>query len=388
MNILHARLAIPLSEDLPAVASGRFETGLVPPNAEGWKVIALGIVLVFLTALWTWMRLWSLRQVGRSFAVEDGLNLGAVFLFFGIVASDFVMVLVGGMGHHVDELQSWHVIRLMKAMYARQFLYVVTFALVELSVISMLMRIFVFSPRFRLAAIPMIILTITCALSTVMVYLLICRPIAVNWQMPQTIERACGGGKQAANMATGIVNIINELAVLVLPLPVIHKLVVGTRQKAIIVFVFIMGILSLGFGITRLFTVQSMDLSNIPYSEVRPTVYGTSEAGIAIIASSCPLLLPVFDRFLSIILAYGGSAWKNKSGKIMNASGRRRRNIRSSGFTQMKNQSREDLELGNYGAHRSKRATKVTVGRPPPSRDEHRIVVTNETIVIRAKGEL
>lgn len=69
---------------------------------------------------------------------------------------------------------------------------------------------------------------------------------------------------------------------------------------------------------------------------------------------------------------------------------------KSSGFTQMRNQSREglELELGNMGAHRSKRATSVTVGRRPPSCDDddsssvRRIVVTSETIVIRDRGEL
>lgn len=46
--------------------------------------------------------------------VDDGLNLGAVVLFYGLIAMDFSMVLAGGMGHHVGELQDWHVVRLMK----------------------------------------------------------------------------------------------------------------------------------------------------------------------------------------------------------------------------------------------------------------------------------
>ncbi|KAI1775621.1 hypothetical protein F4818DRAFT_414395 [Hypoxylon cercidicola] len=394
MNLLHARLVSLSSEGLSTASTNRAEIGLVPPNTEGWKVIISGIVLTLLTALWTWMRLWSLRQDGRAFAMEDGLNLGAVVFFFGLISVDFVMVFVGGLGHHVNNLQDWHMVRLMKAIYARQFLYVATLGLVKISIILMFMRIFL-APRFKLVAIAVIALTVACVLSTVLVSLLICQPIALNWQTPPMTMGACGD-QDAAYLAIGIIDVVNQLAILMLPLPSIIKLGVVKRYKVIMAILFSIGILSLAFGIIRLFTILRIDLANVPVTEVQPTVYGASEAGIAIIVSSCPLLQPVIDRLLSTSLVSGSSIWKNRSGEIMNTSRRRRKSTKSSGFTQMINQSREDLslELGNMGAHRSKRATSVTVGRPPPPCDEddgssvRRIIVTSETIVIRDKGEL
>lgn len=150
------------------------------------------------------------------------------------------------------------------------------------------------------------------------------------------------------------------------------------------------------FGIIRLFTLARIDLTDIPVAVVPTTIYGASEAGIAIIVSSCPLLQPVLDRILSISLMSGNSAWKDRSIETMTTSHRRRKSTKSSGFQQMVGESREDLglELGNMGAHRSKRDTSVTVGRRPPYSGEddsssvRRIVVTSETIVIRDKGEL
>lgn len=135
--------------------------------------------------------------------------------------------------------------------------------------------------------------------------------------------------------------------------------------------------------------VQQIDLKDVPYTATQATAYGTGEVGIAIMVSSCPLLRPVFDRFL--ISLPECSTWKEKDGEIVMS--RARKGTKSSGFTQMKNDSREDLELGNMGAHRARRNTHVTVGKRPPSDTDddgsiRRIVVTSETIVSRDKGEL
>ncbi|KAI4867522.1 hypothetical protein F4820DRAFT_197883 [Hypoxylon rubiginosum] len=395
MNILHARLTVLSNDGLSTPPSANtLAIGLVPPSTEGWKVIISGIVLTLVTALWTWMRLWSLRQDGRAFALEDGLNLGAVIFFFSLISTDFVMVFVGGLGYHMNNLQDWHVTRLLKAIYARQFLYAATLGLVKISIVLMFMRIF-FAPRFKLVGIAAIALTVACVLSTVLINLLICRPITRNWQTPLTARGACEN-EEAALMAIGIIDLANQLAILMLPVPKVIKLGMETRYKIVTAFLFSIGILSLAFGILRLFTVLRTDFTNASYSGVPPTIYGASEASIAIIVSSCPLLRPVFDRLLSISLAFGNLVWKDRGADIIDTARRRRMSTKSSGFTQMRNQSREglELELGNMGAHRSKRATSVTVGRRPPSCDDddsssvRRIVVTSETIVIRDRGEL
>lgn len=114
MTIVYARLTIPSTDNLSASPNNRIETNLVPPNAEGLKIIASGVSLVIFTALWTCMRFWSLRQSGRIFVAEDSLNLGAVVLFYCLIATDFAMVFTGGMGYHVDMIAHWHLVWLLK----------------------------------------------------------------------------------------------------------------------------------------------------------------------------------------------------------------------------------------------------------------------------------
>ncbi|KAI1372738.1 hypothetical protein F4677DRAFT_449221 [Hypoxylon crocopeplum] len=393
MSIVYARLSIPLNNyDSATPASDRIQTDLVPLTAEGTKVIVSGVVLILLTALWTWMRLWSLRRSGRPFGVEDGFNLGAVALFCGLIATDFVMVLAGGMGHHMRELQDWHVARLLKALFTRQFMYAATLGLVKISVILMFMRIF-FVNRYKLAAIVVMVFTIVWVFLTVLMELLLCRPMEMNWNS-RTPGGTCGDQK-AGLVAVGILDIINQLAILMLPLPVVLKVGMDMRYKIITACIFGIGILTVVFGTIRLCTVMQIDITDVSYTTVDTTVYGASEVGISIIVSSCPLLRPVFDRLLPTRLS-GNSGWGEDGGEIKMLS-RKRKSTKSSGFTQMENSSQEDLELelGNMGAHRAKRNTEVTVGKRPPSCDDddddssvHRIVVTSETIVSRDKGEL
>ncbi|XDG06920.1 hypothetical protein ABKA04_006535 [Annulohypoxylon sp. FPYF3050] len=386
MSVVHDRLTI-LRKDLATPTIERINTDLVPPNTEGLKIIVSGVVLIFLTALWTYLRFWSHRQNGRPCLIEDWFNVGAVALFYCLEATDFVMVLVGGMGYHDSELQEWHIVRLLKAIYARQFLYAASLGLIKISVILMFMRTF-FGTHFMLAAKATIVLTVVWMLLIVFVNLFMCHPINTYWDL-RTPGGFCGDQK-AAFASVGIVDIANHLIILMLPLPMIWKMGVEIRYRVATVCIFTIGILTLVFGAINLYMILQIDYTDVSYTAVQTTLYGASEIGVAIIVSNSPLLRPVFDRVLPVCRSEV-STWKEKGNDMVMS--RKRKSTKSSGFTQMIGESREDLELGNMGAHRARRNTHITVGKRPPSRDDddcsiHRIMVTSETIIRRDKGEL
>ncbi|KAI1469910.1 uncharacterized protein F4812DRAFT_306549 [Daldinia caldariorum] len=388
MSIVYARLSIIGSSNDPATpATDRIETDVVPLTTEGSRIIASGIILILLVALCTGLRFWSLRRSGRAFMVDDGLYLGAVIIFYGLVATGFSMVLAGGAGHHVGELQDWHLVRLLKAIYAGQFLYAISLGLMKFSAILMLIRIF-FDRRFKLAAIATMVFTVAWIILSILIEFLICRPAEINWQI-----RTAGtcGDQKAAFAAISLINVINQLMILALPLPMILKLQMEWRYKIVTICIFSIGILTLLFGALHLSALVHIDYSDIPYTIVQASLYGTCEAGIAIIISSFPLLRPVFETVFSMRLSRN-TGWESK-GTILTLS-KTHKSTKSSGFTRMASESREELELGNMGAHRAKRDTYITAGKRPTFRDDddnsslQKIVVTSETIVSRVKGEL
>lgn len=104
----------------------------------------------------------------------------------------------------------------------------------------MFMRIF-FVRQFKLAAMAVMAFTISWIFLTILVELLICQPIEANWS-PLPPVGICGD-RRAAFASVGIFDIVNQLAILMLPLPMITKLGMETRYKIVTACVLSVGVL-------------------------------------------------------------------------------------------------------------------------------------------------
>ncbi|KAK7980162.1 phosphoglycerate mutase-like protein [Apiospora arundinis] len=269
------------------------ETDFVPPTAHGVNIIVANVVLVVLTAIWTSLRFWCRRLKGTGFFAEDWMHLGALVCFYGLIASSFSMVFLGGAGHHLGELQPQHIIRLSKATYSVQVLFAFSMGLVKMSILWM--------RGFAIAANVVMAFTIGWALMTILMGLLICHPVEMNWN-PFTPGGKCGD-QVAAFGAVGIIDMVNELAILTLPIPMVLQLRMPFRYKAALFCVFGAGVLTLVFAAVRLYTVMNVDFTDMSYSAVNTTTYSAVEPAIAIIVSCSPTLRPVFDRVFGRVLS-------------------------------------------------------------------------------------
>ena len=71
--------------------------------------------------------------------------------------------------------------------------------------------------------------------------LLICRPLSVNWNLNAT-NFTCGDG-HAAYIATGVINLLTDVLVIVLPIPQIWKLQMPFHSKIVLSVLFSFGIM-------------------------------------------------------------------------------------------------------------------------------------------------
>ncbi|KAI1335674.1 hypothetical protein F5Y15DRAFT_428148 [Xylariaceae sp. FL0016] len=374
-------------------------TDIVTPTREGWAIIFCGVLLVVLTTLWTSVRLWSTRLRGKWFLWEDGLSLMAIILFWGLVATNTVAVVFGGMGHHFDELQQWHIIRLLKATYARQFLYTTSLGFIKVSVILTFIRLFIVR-RFRVAAYCVIGFSIIWMAMTVFIALFICPSIEMNWSQKESNDQC--GNYPVVFSAAAVIDLLNELAILALPLHSLCNLKTDRRYKSIIGYILGAGFITTLLAVLRLYTILQVDYSDASYTAATTTVYDAVETGIAIIMSNSLLLRPAFDQ----VHAYchrpsltQAQTWQGNDSKLSLSTigaGDRMASAKS-GKAMQRWALGEELELGNVGAHRFRRETDVSVGKRP-SFDSSSflgddgsmlgIVVTSETIVTRDDGEL
>jgi hypothetical protein len=113
--------------------------------------------------------------------------------------------------------------------------------LLKCSVICFYLRIFGDKTSFRISAYIVIAIIIMWAVSVVLEALLLCRPLAFNWD--PTIPGGVCGERNAAYITSGVLNVVTDCMTISLPVPHILRLNLALRRKLGLLFMFTMGIL-------------------------------------------------------------------------------------------------------------------------------------------------
>ena len=110
---------------------------------------------------------------------------------------------------------------------------------VKLSLLLFYVRIFSIR-KFRIAAYAVIPLVLGWWLSVFLEELLLCRPLAYNWD--KKLDGSCGN-LSAAYLAAGILNLLTDISVLVLPIPMVLNLHLPLRSRLALLATFCVGLL-------------------------------------------------------------------------------------------------------------------------------------------------
>jgi hypothetical protein len=82
--------------------------------------------------------------------------------------------------------------------------------------------------------------TIVWNVSNILASFLICRPLARNWDL--TIPGTCGS-QPGFYFAMGIINIVSDIALIVLPMPYLYRLRMSIRKKILAMSMLSVGIM-------------------------------------------------------------------------------------------------------------------------------------------------
>ncbi|KAK6818941.1 hypothetical protein PG987_016394, partial [Apiospora arundinis] len=161
---------------------------------------------------------------------------------------------------------------LAQILFSVQLIYTISISLTKLSILELYRQIF---PTRVMAVICFGVqaLVILWALATVLVTFTLCQPLAYNWDT--TIEGGRCGDTLASWKSTGIVNILTDVFVLVIP---------GSKPSTTAV------------GIARLVSIVHVDFTDITYSVAWACLYSALECSVAVTLSCIPLLRPLLGR--------------------------------------------------------------------------------------------
>ena len=151
------------------------------------------------------------------------------------------MVRIGGVGRHLayilaenpDTLVQW-----AKCLFALDYLYVVAVALPKLAILFFYLRIFVKRP-YKIITYALIGIIVSHLISEIVASALQCSPVAFDWD--KTIHGGHCFDQIAYYRWVTLPNIITDIIMLVLPLPLVWTLHLPQNRKIGLTFVFLTG---------------------------------------------------------------------------------------------------------------------------------------------------
>ncbi|PNP56713.1 hypothetical protein THARTR1_03409 [Trichoderma harzianum] len=271
------------------------EAEFPPITSAGVGVLIVSVLMPLVATGWTGLRVWTRRLRGISpFLLEDILCYLGVFVFWGVGINYICMVVIGGGGYHLRQLQPLHVKRFSQTTFAAQVLYALALGFTKNSLVCMLKRIF-FTQKYAWIAYLILSLNVAWMLQTILTGILICRPITMNWD--PTARGHCGN-QTYAFAAVSIVDIVTDLAIIILPLRLVANLQMRKPYKVALMCVFGFGLITVVFTAIRLYFLFKLDFTDISFSSIPLTIIGVIQLCVANMVASAPLLRPVLDRTL------------------------------------------------------------------------------------------
>ncbi|PQE05647.1 integral membrane protein [Rutstroemia sp. NJR-2017a BBW] len=348
-------------------------------NKRGASVVIIVAVFWTIATVSVALRFYARRIKKSMFMIEDWLVLGALIIFYGFGSGDIMLVVFGGSGWHVHQVNPAQLKNAQKVLLGNQMLYGIGLGLIKCSITIMLIRIFSV-PRFRIAGYIVLAACVAWVIMTILIAFLICRPLGYNWNLQPTAGHC--GNTIAAYTAVGVADIITDLMILD-DLEIAASDIEQSSVSSFDVLRFIVSLhtyylaqsltsnSTIGMSIARVVTILNTDFSDFTYN-LYNDIWPAVEFGVAIFVCCGPLLrpllTPVFGSLASIRSrlgsrqdsklqssttrrnGYHGFTHLNEDGLPLHSVGEERNTNTASNTTSITTDARQDRKMSAHGA--------------------------------------
>lgn len=302
-----------------------FPPGYVEQNV-GSYTLTVAIAFIILEIIFVALRFTSRHLSKTHSGLDDVFIVPSLVFCLGICVLAIVEVKVAGVGRHMDVLLALDpsaVIRWAKCGYAVEQLYCTAVVFPKLAILGLYLRIFTTKP-YRMTCYVIAGIVVANGIAGVITSLASCHPFAARWDLTRT-DANCIDTLQYWRWIN-LANIVTDIMMLGLPLPVVWSLHVSRTQKFGLTLVFLTGSIGLVASIVRFtifFNVKA--LSDGTFISAKLATWSLVEPGVYLIAACLPslrpLLLSLFTHVSSAIdfkhmKRYGSTTASNASRDI------------------------------------------------------------------------
>ncbi|KAF2665750.1 hypothetical protein BT63DRAFT_74773 [Microthyrium microscopicum] len=278
--------------DAPISNNSPVTMATLPPSSGGKSLLICGSIFAVLCTIWMVLRMYSRKVRNTCIYAEDWLVLAALIFYYALLVNIFYLVIAAGLGHHDVDIPPHMIITLIKFSIPLNTLFTLSLGLVKCSICLTLSRIF-FMPPYKQLALLSLLLAIFWTTAAIIVIFATCRPVSALWN-PLTPGAVCSDTNRAI-FATNCADIVLDALIVVLPLPVIIRLQVPRANKIALVFLFALGLITIGAGVLRAVALAKLQ-TDIAFDMVAPELFCVCQVGIAIFIANSTVIRPVFDR--------------------------------------------------------------------------------------------
>ncbi|CAG8959621.1 hypothetical protein HYFRA_00001524 [Hymenoscyphus fraxineus] len=269
--------------------------------SQSWRLLEVAIILVVIEITFTALYITSKLRMSVVQGPDFYLMICALLVNLCMVAVCFTYVKLGGLGHHIEAVTPQEVVSFTKSKMALIYLYITAVTLPKLAILCLYLRLFK-AKGYRYAAYGIAgFLVITLALAWVLASVM-CTPFAFNWD--ETIPGGKCLNKELLYALMSMPNIGTDIAMFILPLPVIWRLKMTRNQKIGLTITFLTGSMGIVTAVIRLVVFQRLSADYDFYWSSTDTVMWTIiEPGIYLIAATLPSLRTLFNPYIKRLRA-------------------------------------------------------------------------------------
>ncbi|KAM5377930.1 hypothetical protein ACJZ2D_004834 [Fusarium nematophilum] len=275
------------------------------------EIIVILTVFSALSTIVVALRTWTRLALLRTFGYDDGMMVIAQVLVIGTgVAIGFEGKY--GLGHHTWVQPKEYFIPYMKSFYSSIVLYNLAMCCVKIAILLQYRRVFAVRMMQRITLFAVAFMGVW-TITITFLNILPCIPVQKFWD--HTVSGRCLNSPLVWYIMAGF-NLVTDLVIFCLPLPVIRGLHLPRKQKAMLFAVFCLGFFTCIISIIRIRTLKAAGATDDPnWDNVGAATWSFLEVCTAVIAACLPTLRPIFSKIMprvfgsSVERSYGRSRY-------------------------------------------------------------------------------
>ncbi|KAI1308252.1 hypothetical protein F5Y03DRAFT_95715 [Xylaria venustula] len=247
------------------------------------------------------LRVWARHIKKATWKLSDYAIFIATIFATGYVAICWLTVAKGGLGYPNSQVALPQQLLVRKAMFAAWILQCSANTFVRLSILDFILQVFFPVKKFRLAVYSFEAATLVYLVAFIIAQFATCRPLRYNWEPGPDAAKYCGN-RNLIYLLNSIFNLVLDIGILILPLPMLWTLQMSARRKIGVTLVFGLGIFVIFSTIWRTYNVaefsQPLSMLNFTETVVPVTLWSGLEITLGIINACLPVVQPAVNRIL------------------------------------------------------------------------------------------